>query len=566
MTTRRNKKNKRKTAKKGGADAQQKGQAAVLRKYFDYRPYTTIVSNPSPYKDTKGTDLSYKEVLNSIIHSGEMIGSRKDSKNPNTDMSHRNVPEVDNQLNRVKQEFKRMLYDLAYDGKENLAGKNGNVFNDNDVQASLHVDNIKNAIQTGRDDRRTGVAQRANPVFGGKRKTLKKGGADLLQKGKAAEVRVYFEDNNDPNNFVDNPGNVNDRKSYYTALSEIVHSDDMTNRNSKDKYGDKINHFHDLKNAYSADAEALLMEASQNLYNKIVAKQKIENPVKFHHVFDNNENVNGLPIYNQHHKDEILLRYKLDKLFIRNDKSVVFNNEEIDFLHLNPIIGANFPKYNTDQRFIIYLIYLVHKGMINHITILTKNNVDANFSNLPSVYKTRFVDLLQPYWEDIIKNSDYSEIFDEKNQFIGEFANMPSVIHRLLTRVINIKLQEKQVDIAKQRKETEIMDKEDQYAKKMRKEEARRLIEMENEKRRQLLREEIQKQEIQKLEPYEVLATDLKKYNIDINSTDKGESILEKITKNELARKDTNISNNTKNMDDETFVKNLKTAYESMGK
>ena len=46
MTTRR----KTKQFKvKGGADAAQKGQAAVLRRYFKHYPYKKVMMNPSPF-------------------------------------------------------------------------------------------------------------------------------------------------------------------------------------------------------------------------------------------------------------------------------------------------------------------------------------------------------------------------------------------------------------------------------------------------------------------------------------------------------------------------------------
>ena len=57
MTTRRTKQFKVKTAKKGGADAAQKDQAAVLRRYFKHYPYKKVMMNPSPFFDANGKPL-----------------------------------------------------------------------------------------------------------------------------------------------------------------------------------------------------------------------------------------------------------------------------------------------------------------------------------------------------------------------------------------------------------------------------------------------------------------------------------------------------------------------------
>ena len=46
-----------KNRKKGGADAAQKDQAAVLRRYFKHYPYKKVMMNPSPFFDANGKPL-----------------------------------------------------------------------------------------------------------------------------------------------------------------------------------------------------------------------------------------------------------------------------------------------------------------------------------------------------------------------------------------------------------------------------------------------------------------------------------------------------------------------------
>ena len=440
MTTRR----KTKQFKvKGGADAAQKGQAAVLRRYFKHYPYKKVMMNPSPFFDANGKPLTYGDVLNNIIHSGEMIGMRYNVHNTAKDMSHKYDRNVDVYLKNVKNEFKQMLYDLAYDRKIDPVPIN--VFNNEDVRASLNVPNIKGAIDAGRNDSKNRLPKRINPIFGGRNKTVKKGGADLLQRGKAAEVRVYFEDNQNINNFVDRPGNINDKKSYYTALSEIVHSDDDNNVNSKDHYGDQINHFWDLKNNHSADAEKMIHEASEKLYNKIIDIQKNNNPAKFFRVFENESNVHGLPIYNLAHKQEVLLRYKLDKLLIDNDKTIFFTDDEIRFLHLNRNLDIAFPKLNDSEKLIINLIYLVHTNRVTNDVFnhLTKKDADTTLNKLPNFYKKQLLDLLKEYWENKINTMEVSEL-----------KSIPFEVEKLIQVAINKKKENKKLTVLDEKKKS----------------------------------------------------------------------------------------------------------------
>lgn len=51
--------------------------------------------NPSPFFDANGKPLTYGEVLNNIIHSGEMIGTRYNVHNTAKDNSHKYDRNVD---------------------------------------------------------------------------------------------------------------------------------------------------------------------------------------------------------------------------------------------------------------------------------------------------------------------------------------------------------------------------------------------------------------------------------------------------------------------------------------